>query len=83
MLLTLAARVASSSLHRVRIAVDVGDVYRTLYRELEACRLFVVFEADIGGTLAGMAERLGEDYNHNGLSTYAAWWRAMLGMPTK
>ncbi len=68
LLLAFAAQAAPSSIHQVRIAADAGEVYRVLYRELESRRLFVVFEANIGGTLAGMAERLGEDYNRNGLS---------------
>ncbi len=67
MLLVSAVQAAPASIHQVRIQAEADAVYQTLYRELESRRLFVVFEADIGGTLAGMAERLGEDYNRNGL----------------
>jgi hypothetical protein len=41
--------------------------YKALNQALEAHRLFVVFEPDIGKNLRRFAERWGEDYNRNGL----------------
>lgn len=49
------------------IRAPLEDVYRNVYARLEAHRLFVVFEPDIGGNLARFADRWGKDYNRNGL----------------
>ncbi len=67
LLFALPLQAGQSTIRSVEARAPVDAVYKALYRELEARRLFVVFEADIGGTLAGMAERLGEDYNRNHL----------------
>ncbi len=58
---------ADDTLYQTRVRGDMQAVYKTLYEELESRRLFVVFEPDIGRNLAGMAKRLGEDYNRNHL----------------
>ena len=72
-LLTLALLVivlnvqAAPAIFQAHVDAPVGKVYKTLYSELESRRLFVVFEPDLGSVIAGMAERLGDDYNRNGL----------------
>lgn len=42
-------------------------VYDKLVSSLEAARLYVVLEPDIGRNLSGFAERWGDDYNRNKL----------------
>ena len=58
---------AAEAIFQARVSAPVDAVYQALYQELESCRLFVVFEPDMGKTIAGMAKRLGDDYNRNGL----------------
>jgi uncharacterized protein (DUF302 family) len=41
--------------------------YQKVYAALEEARFYVVFEADIGGNLRGMKDKLGADYNRQGL----------------
>ena len=43
--------------------------YQRLYDGLEAGGYFVIFEPNMGRSLAGMADKLGADYNRNQLST--------------
>jgi len=47
---------------------DIETVYSSVYNALEKKHFFVVFEPNIGKNLAGMADRLGEDYNRNKLT---------------
>ena len=42
-------------------------VYETVYKSLEEARYYVIFEANMGKTLARNAEQWGEDYNRNQL----------------
>jgi len=71
---------AGSPLFKAEVEAPMPKVYQALYQALENQRLWVVFEADLGGTIAGMAERLGENYNRNGLQgmralvTCNAWY---------
>lgn len=58
---------AAGNIHRVEVGAEMPKVYQAVYQELESRRLFVVFEPDMGRTIAGLAERLGEDYNRNRL----------------
>ncbi len=61
------ARAGEPAVFDWSIRATLDDVYREVYARLEAHRLFVVFEPDIGGNLARFADRWGEDYNRNGL----------------
>jgi hypothetical protein len=51
-----------------------------VYKALEAEKFWVVFEADMGKRMAGMADKWGEDYNRNGLGAVKSmvfcnlWW---------
>jgi hypothetical protein len=67
LLLNVLPALAGNAIHQVRVQGDSQAIYNTLYQQLESRRLFVVFEPDIGRNLAGMAKRLGEDYNRNHL----------------
>lgn len=59
---------AESTVFKAEVAAPMPKVYKLVYEALEKQRLFVVFEPNIGRNLAGMAERLGENYNRNKLS---------------
>lgn len=59
---------AGSPVFKLSVEAPLPKVYQALYEALEAQRLWVVFEADIGANLARMADRLGDDYNRSGLS---------------
>ncbi|MCB1866555.1 MAG: DUF302 domain-containing protein [Chromatiales bacterium] len=58
---------AGDGLYKASIAAPADAVYGAVYAALEERRIWVVFEADIGQNMAGMAKRWGEDYNRNGL----------------
>lgn len=49
------------------VAQDLEPTYRMISRSLQESGFHVVFEPDIGGNLAGFAQRWGEDYNRGGL----------------
>lgn len=72
--------VAAAGVMRLDVEAPMSQVYRLLYQELESRRLWVVFEPDLGQTISGMADRLGDDYNRNGLEgirslvTCNAWY---------
>jgi uncharacterized protein (DUF302 family) len=53
--------------YTAKLPADVA--YQKLYQALEDKGYYVIFEPNMGRTLAGMAERLGKDYNRNQLST--------------
>ena len=46
---------------------DLETSYRSVYKSLENNDMFVIFEADIGRTLAGFSNRWGGNYNRNHL----------------
>lgn len=52
---------------RLDVKAPMPATYRAVTAALEEARFWVVFEADLGGNLAGFAERWGEDYNRNRL----------------
>ena len=58
---------AGSFVFQAKVEAPMPKVYQNLYQELEKRKLWVVFEPDMGRTVAGLAKRLGEDYNRNGL----------------
>jgi len=52
---------------RLDAKAPMAVTYRAVTTALEGARFWVVFEADLGGNLAGFAERWGEDLNRNRL----------------
>jgi hypothetical protein len=46
---------------------DLETSYKSVYKSLENNDMFVIFEADIGRTLAGFSNRWGDNYNRNHL----------------
>ena len=71
---------AAEPIFKQQVNAPMDQVYQALHQELESRHLWVVFEPDIGRSIAGMAERLGEDYNRSGLAgirslvTCNAWY---------
>jgi len=71
---------AQPSVFRQDVQAPMPEVYRQLYQALESKKLWVVFEPNMGQSIAGMAERLGENYNRSGLQgirslvTCNAWY---------
>lgn len=59
---------AAELVYQQSVDKPVDEVYSAVYSALEEARFFVVFEADIGGNLAGFAERWGDDFNRSELS---------------
>jgi len=46
---------------------DLETTYRSIYRSLENNNIFVIFEPQIGRSLAGFSSRWGDNYNRNRL----------------
>ncbi len=63
----VAGAAAAASVAEWTLPAPLGRAWTAVYQALENERLWVVFEADIGAALEGMAARLGEDYNRNRL----------------
>lgn len=66
LLLTTAVR-AAEPVYEASAAMAMDSAYPAVREALEERRFFVVFEANMGDTLARFAERWGEDYNRNAL----------------
>jgi len=49
------------------LEADLETAYRNVYRSLENNNMFVIFEANMGRTLAGFSGRWGANYNRNQL----------------
>ncbi|MCA1924968.1 MAG: DUF302 domain-containing protein [Thiobacillus sp.] len=60
---------AGDAILRYTANLPADTAYQKLYQALEDKGYYVIFEPNMGRTLAGMAERLGKDYNRNQLST--------------
>ncbi len=58
---------ADSILH-MTLEGDYDGNYVEIHSQLEAQRFYVIFEPNIGGSIASFKERWGEDYNRNGFS---------------
>ena len=67
-LLTGIARAGLPGVLAWEVNQDLDSVYKEVYNSLEEDRFFVVFEPNIGNSLARFSERWGKDYNRNGLS---------------
>lgn len=60
---------AASSVFELTVDKPMSEVYDKVYESLEAARFYVVFEPNIGKNLAGFADRWGDQYNQNKLSS--------------
>ena len=49
------------------LEADLEATYKNIYRSLENNNMFVIFEANMGKTLAGFSGRWGANYNRNQL----------------
>lgn len=67
--LALPAWAASPAILEYSAKLPADTAYQKLYDALEDKGYYVIFEPNMGRTLAGMADRLGADYNRNGLTT--------------
>lgn len=65
--LAQAALAAAPGIYEKSAPIAAEVAYQRLYDALEAGGYYVIFEPDMGRSLAGMRERLGDDYNRNGL----------------
>jgi uncharacterized protein (DUF302 family) len=67
--LALPSWAASPAIFERSARLPADTAYTQLYESLEKNGFYVIFEPDMGRTLAGMADKLGADYNRNQLST--------------
>lgn len=67
--LALPALAASPAIFERSARLPADAAYVQLYDALEKNGFYVIFEPDMGRSLAGMADKLGADYNRNQLST--------------
>jgi len=70
LLLGLLLGVCQAELPGVRhwtLEADLETTYKSVYRSLENNSMFVIFEANMGRTLAGFSGRWGANYNRNQL----------------
>jgi len=70
LLLGLVLGVCQAELPGVRhwtLEADLEATYKNVYRSLENNNMFVIFEANMGRTLAGFSGRWGANYNRNQL----------------
>lgn len=56
-----------SPIFKASVDAPVDQVHKAVYTALEEARMWVVFEANIGDSIKGMAGRFGDEYNQNGL----------------
>jgi uncharacterized protein (DUF302 family) len=68
-LLALPAWAGSPAIYERAARLPADAAYAKLYAALEDKGFYVIFEPDMGKALAGMAGKLGDDYNRNQLST--------------
>lgn len=67
--MSLSAFAAAPGVLRIDAKAPLAKTYPAVYAALEEARFWVVFEADVGGGMAGLAERWGDDYNRNALDS--------------
>jgi len=68
-LLALPAWAGSPAIYERAARLPADVAYSRLYDALEQNGFYVIFEPDMGKSLAGMADKLGADYNRNQLTT--------------
>lgn len=64
---SMGTALAQAPIYRAEVEASLTQVYPAVRDALEAKRLYVVFEPDIGANLKGFKQRWGENYNRNGL----------------
>jgi uncharacterized protein (DUF302 family) len=57
---------ASSSIYKVSVKENFNSALQNLKKTLEEQNLYIIFKADISGTLARMKGKLGKNYNKKG-----------------
>ncbi|WP_078117857.1 DUF302 domain-containing protein [Thiosocius teredinicola] len=67
LMVSLGVHAAAPGVMRFDAKAPLSKTYPAVYAALEEARFWVVFEADVGGGMAGLAERWGDDYNRNAL----------------
>lgn len=65
----LPAAAGSPAIYERSARLPADATYAQLYEALERNGFFVIFEPNMGKSLAGMADALGADYNRNQLTT--------------
>jgi len=65
--LSMTVQATPAGVFRADAKVPMSRAYPAVVKALEEARFWVVFEADIGNSLAGFADKWGADYNRNGL----------------
>lgn len=65
--LSCASWADSAAIFQVSVPLPADTAYQRLYDGLEAHGYYVIFEPNMGKSLAGLRERFGADYNRNGL----------------
>lgn len=63
----LAVLAEAPAIMRLDAKAPMEQTYQAVSAALEEARFWVVFEADLGASMAGFAERWGEDLNRNAL----------------
>jgi len=58
---------AQDTVFSAQTRAPLDEVYLQVYESLENRGLYVVFEVDLGSTMARFKDRWGEDYNRNAL----------------
>ncbi len=61
------AHAAPPGVLRLDARAPMAETYRAVSTALEKARFWVVFEADLHASMAGFAERWGDDLNRNAL----------------
>jgi uncharacterized protein (DUF302 family) len=67
LVLPLGALATPPGVLRLDAKAPMADTYKAVSTALEDARFWVVFEADLGTSMAGFAERWGDDLNRNAL----------------
>jgi len=68
-LITWGAQAAESGMYKQEVDRPIDAVYPAVYKALEDARFFVVFEPNIGKNISRFADKWGDDYNQNKLSS--------------
>lgn len=68
-LLLLSVNLAATpgGIYIAEVKAPMERTYQAVYQALEEARFWVVFEPNIGESIAGFAEKWGDDYNRNKL----------------
>jgi hypothetical protein len=67
MIFPLTVLAEAPAILRLDAKAPMEPTYKAVSAALEEARFWVVFEADLGASMAGFAERWGEDLNRNAL----------------